>query len=286
MVILTAFRWQILLRAQAVRLTFARAFELGMIGSFFNLALPGGISGDVLKAYYVSHENADTNRSRILASIVVDRIVGMSALVLVAAGALAVGRRSLASIPNFRALGIFILAATLGVFAFFSYVACLGETRDPLLNMFRRPAVRWPRLGIFLRFYEGVRAYHLHRAALFGTLALSVLIHLLGGWACFHIALALGETQLSLLPVLLVFPLGTLVNIVPLAPAGIGTGHGAFLYLFELIGSVRGADVYSFLALITLLSAGIGGIFYLRFKKKEPENLPPEGTSVMVTEPA
>jgi glycosyltransferase 2 family protein len=151
------------------------------------------------------------------------------------------------------------------VLSFYAYVSAVTQTRDPLGALLHRLSVRFRFLTSAARLYEGVRLFHPSRRVLFETLALSVVIHLLGAWACLNLAFALGESALSVLSLLLVFPLGTLVNIVPLAPAGIGTGHAAFLYFFHLIGSERGADIYSLIALTTLLFGGVGGLVYLAF---------------------
>src|SRR4051812_43942172 len=54
--LLSMVRWQFLLRAQSFDLRWSRTFQLTFVGNFFNIALPGSVSGDVVKAYYVSKE--------------------------------------------------------------------------------------------------------------------------------------------------------------------------------------------------------------------------------------
>ncbi len=61
-------------------------------------------------------------------------------------------------------------------------------------------------------------------------------------------------------------PLGVLVTTIPVAPAGVGTGHAAFAWLFGLAGSPRGADVYTLFVITQLLVGAVGGIIYLGFK--------------------
>jgi len=102
------------------------------------------------------------------------------------------------------------------------------------------------------------------------VLVASILIHLTVGWCCLNFAQALGEFQLSLGSLYIVVPLGLLITAIPVAPAGVGTGNLAFLYLFHLIGSERGADVYSLFALTNIVLSSIGGLVYLRYKSREP----------------
>jgi len=61
-------------------------------------------------------------------------------------------------------------------------------------------------------------------------------------------------------------PLGLLVTAVPIAPAGIGTGHAAFGWLFLRLGSKAGANVFNLFILVQLALASVGGFFYLGFR--------------------
>src|SRR5689334_22848414 len=50
------YRWHILVKAQGIEFPLLRTFELSYVGIFFNIALPGAVSGDVVKAIYVGRE--------------------------------------------------------------------------------------------------------------------------------------------------------------------------------------------------------------------------------------
>ena len=65
------------------------AFLLGFIGNVFNLVIPGAVGGDFIKAAYLVR--MDINRTQAVASMVIDRIVGLLGLFLLAgvAGAVA-----------------------------------------------------------------------------------------------------------------------------------------------------------------------------------------------------
>src|ERR1700761_2972375 len=54
--ILGVFRWQLLLQAHNINLSLGRTFQLTFVGNFFNIALPGAVSGDFVKAFYVGKE--------------------------------------------------------------------------------------------------------------------------------------------------------------------------------------------------------------------------------------
>jgi len=268
--VLGVVRWRWLLEAQGIHLSWSRTFQLNLIGNFFNIALPGAVSGDLVKAFYIGKE-IKGQRARAFGSILFDRVAGLSALFLVSGGAILLG---LNQFWNSRALmaiqvPISIFAAT---FVFlYAYLFFVNETRDPVLRILRRIEDKIPQTGSFVRIYEGLRHYHHHRMTVIKVVAISVLVHVMIGWACWNFGLALGETDLALLAVYLVVPMGLLVTAIPIAPAGVGTGNFAFLYLFKLIGSERGADIFSLVALCNILIGAIGGIVYLRFRAHEPE---------------
>lgn len=260
-VTLSALRWKWLLVAQGVRLSFGEALRLGLVGNFFNLALPGGVTGDVVKALQVRSSGKTESATAVMGSIFVDRIVGMAGLILLAALALIASPRGELAGARFAGARLFLFGASTTMAVLFGYVVWVTESRDRVLSLLRRIGSRWSRLGPIARFYLALRAYHRHPYTLLGTLTLSTFIHLLGGLACFHLAVALGEF-LPLASLIFAFSLGTVVNVVPLAPAGIGTGHAAFLYLFSLLGSPRGADLYTLVAATAILWAAVGGLVY------------------------
>ena len=270
---LGALRWQWLLRAQGIHLKFLRTLELTMIGNFFNIALPGAVSGDFVKAFYIGKE-IHGQRARAFGSILFDRVAGLSALSFVSAGALLLGFESFRGQVVFVALRYLITFAALGSIAFYAYLFLVRERHDPLFRFFGLLERRIPKMGSIKRIYEGLRHYHHHRIVVLKILLLSVVVHLAVGWTCMQFAQALGESQVGLLPIYVVVPLGLLVTAIPVMPAGVGTGHAAFLYLFHLIGSERGADIFTLWALFNLGLGALGGLVYLRFRTHEPKPVP------------
>lgn len=266
---LGVWRWHWLLQAQGISLTWKRTFQLTLIGNFFNIALPGAVSGDFVKAFYIGRE-VEGKRARAFSSILFDRVAGLSALFLLSAAALAKDFSSLWSSKALVSIQVPIALLASGFLVFYLYLFLITDHKDPLLKLLRRAKKALPKSDSLIRIYEGLRTYHSERKTVLKVILLSVFIHAMVGWACFQFALAMGETQLQLVPVYLVVPLGLLITAIPIAPAGIGTGNVAFLYLFSLIGCAKGGDVFSMLALTNLLIGAIGGVVYLQFKSHEP----------------
>ena len=78
--LLTGFRWKLLLSMLEIPISAARAFQINMVGAFYNTFMPGSTGGDLLKAYYASKHTI--YRTRAVLSVVVDRVVGLLALVM------------------------------------------------------------------------------------------------------------------------------------------------------------------------------------------------------------
>jgi len=110
-----AFRWQLLMRVQGISLPWFRVWQLVMIGMFYNLFLPGGTGGDLVKIFYAVRE-APKSKSAVFLSVVVDRLAGMFALILVSSGVFLFFFKELTSLPMVRAFTLavcVIFAATL-----------------------------------------------------------------------------------------------------------------------------------------------------------------------------
>ncbi len=268
--LLSVIRWQWLLRAQDIRLAWTRTLQLTFIGMFFNIALPGAVSGDFVKAFYIARE-VHGKRARAFGSILFDRVAGLSALVLVSAFSFSLGYESFSKTPLFQGVLTFVCTAAACVVAFYTYLLLVRERHDPLLLFFKKAEKRFKWAGSFTRIYEGIREYHNRRWTVCKAIGISVAIHLLVCFAVLQFSLALGDDFISPLSVFVVVPLGLLFTAIPLLPAGVGTGHAAFTWLFLLLASQRGADIFNLFLLVQILFGAVGGLVYLRFRSHEPK---------------
>ena len=75
-------RWRLLLSVQGIDLGWWRTFRVYLIGAFFNLFLLGATGGDIVKIYYAMRETSSKKTAALL-SVLVDRMVGMLALVAI-----------------------------------------------------------------------------------------------------------------------------------------------------------------------------------------------------------
>lgn len=83
-VTMTILRWHLLLRTLALRFTVRESLRAGFLGYLANLLPFGLVAGDSLKAVMLIHQNP-RRKTEAIASVVVDRFLGLFALILLAA---------------------------------------------------------------------------------------------------------------------------------------------------------------------------------------------------------
>ncbi len=86
-VMLTVVRWWYLVRALELPFRFKDAMRIGYLGYMFNLAPLGIVGGDLLKAVMLAHEYKKS-RATAIASVIVDRLIGLYMLFVVASVAI------------------------------------------------------------------------------------------------------------------------------------------------------------------------------------------------------
>ena len=80
--LIAASRLYLVLRIQKVGVPIHKVLYLNFVGLFFNLFLPSSLGGDAVKAYYLSKNSGTT--MKIVSSIVIDRLLGLSGVICVA----------------------------------------------------------------------------------------------------------------------------------------------------------------------------------------------------------
>lgn len=85
-VLITILRWHLLLRTLGLQFTLRESLRSGFMGYLFNL-LPLGLAGaDAVKAGFLIHRNP-TRKTEAIATVIIDRVIGLYALLVVAGGA-------------------------------------------------------------------------------------------------------------------------------------------------------------------------------------------------------
>lgn len=231
---LSFLRWYFLVRVIEPRFAIGPAFLLGFIGNVFNLVIPGAIGGDFIKAAYLVR--MDIKRTQAVASMVIDRIVGLLGLFLLAglAGLAAWGRaphpvRTLIVIVWAAvACGVLLLSAIFG--------QRLTRAFPSLLEGHGR------RAGILRELRVTSDTYRRRLDVVAGCLLASLLVHSLMVTAFYVVSRAVfPESFPGFAQHLLIVPLTLFTTAVPIPFGALGLTENISAQLFKLVKHPGGA---------------------------------------------
>ena len=258
MVLASALRWGVLLRAQHVRLPFSFLTQSFLVATFFNNFLPSNIGGDVVRIT----DTAPAAGSKTLATTVVliDRGLGLLGLALMAATGASLMRR-MAVGP----VGPGMLWAGFGLGAIVATPALLiPETAAKLLQPLRVFHQEWVDARIAKLTYALTR-FKETPTALAGCFAGAVLVQAI--LVLFYVAIARSmNIPIGFAELAVIVPVSFIVQMIPLSVNGFGVREATFGFYFTRLGlPLESALLVSFVgaALIMLFSLS-GGVAYLR----------------------
>lgn len=224
-IFLMAVRWQVLLRVSQIRIRFFTIVRLHYMGLFFNMFMPGGLGGDVIKAVYVAGQSA--RKAEAATMVLVDRVMGLAGLLLMASAVVLFDYGHLGGIAP--EVGTILLLLMVGTGLFFS-------------NRFRR-LVRYewllgrlPRSDVFKRIDAAAYQLRGRQKGVATALALTIVLQFVEVFGVFLAGRALGIRKATLRHYLAFVPIAYLCNAIPISFGGIGLMEGAFLKLFRDAG--------------------------------------------------
>lgn len=260
-----SWRWNQLLGAQEVHIGGRDAFSLTMIGCLFNLVTPSAVGGDLMKSYYV-HQRAGKRKMEALATIFLDRVLGLVSLLITGA---------VAAIPVLASGNQPAVVQTLCVFAIFGAVGGLAAVLTAVrVGQNTAGVVSANRVVRFLvRGMGSLDAYRRHPGALWRAIGAGVLSSSMSSVSFYLAAKAIGVEEFPFWLLFLV-PLGITSTALPLSPAGIGVGQVAFAELFRIASNGEftfGANAYTVFQAMQLIVNLTGFFFYVLYRQEVRE---------------
>jgi hypothetical protein len=247
------------------RFTLRAAVLLGFIGNVFNLVIPGAVGGDLIKAAYLVKMHV--KKTQAIASMVIDRIIGLLALFALAsiAGALVWNsapeevRRLIMAAWVATALGVVVLAAIFAQ-AFTQVFPGLGRGHS--------------RLHVIAAELNEMSSTYRRRLDVVGTCgAMSLGNHSLNVLAFFLVGKMLFPAMTTTLAQhFLMAPLTLFTMAVPLPFGALGLSEGVGDQLFKLVNHPSGGLAMMGFRVVMYGGALIGAIVYLA-KIKEVRGL-------------
>ena len=259
---ITALRWWMLLRALGIRVPIGRAFHLTWIGNFFNTTLPGSVSGDFVKGFYIVKANRKGEKTKAFTTLIIDRFTGMFGLIVMAFVALLFNWPLIAAQPGLQPLATAV-AVLFAVTVFFYGIVLLRFDRgnDPFVKLLEK----LPKSAFLLKVYDTFKTYQNHKGTLIGTLLLSIGVHTIISVLFFMIARMMGVQNIAVATQMFIMPIGLITVAIPIAPGGVGIGHAAFDTLYQFGGISGGADIFNLYIILQLAVYLLGGVFYFLY---------------------
>jgi uncharacterized membrane protein YbhN (UPF0104 family) len=249
-------RWRLLLRAQGGDAPLSFLLQSLMVGIFFNNLLPSTVGGDAVRAWDTARAGVD--RATAVAVVIVDRFVGLLALMLFAAAGLPLAGRLAAQMPQL-AVWVAAGAAAMGLVA-----ALLFLPSQRLPTLLSRFGGLPGKLASALFAFQGKGSVLLRAFA--WSLALQSLV-VLNAWL---LASAL-RVPIPLADFFLIVPLGLFLMMLPVSINGIGVRESSYAFFFRAFGVAASLGVavawldYGLL----LLQALAGGVVYAVLRGEE-----------------
>ncbi|CAN5562063.1 lysylphosphatidylglycerol synthase transmembrane domain-containing protein [soil metagenome] len=259
-------RWRLLLGVQGIRLGWWRTFKIYLIGAFFNLFLLGATGGDLVKIFYAMRETA-SKKSAAFLSVLVDRMMGLVALVGVTAVLCSLRLNVLLSHPEIYKYLIFLAVILGGSFA----MVVFGFIVDRF-HLAKFLPTWLPMHGKILELAGAFSVYARDVKVLALTFGISIPAHLLIFLAFFFAAQAFNAfTGLKgFLDFFSVIPIIQTISSVPISFGGLGLREFMFTTLLGVYPTELNLDVAPMISLIgyliLVLWGVLGGIVYLIYR--------------------
>lgn len=261
----------ILIDKITVKVSFKKVAVLNWIGLFFNSVLPGNVSGDIVKIFYIKKIDPTLTKRFLLGSVLIDRFVGLFGLISILGIFSLINYSQLSSLSKDIKI---ILDINLALFAcvIFSYLALFFfqdlpakllrplKTISPLSKLADKLIDIWENLCLF-------------RRRILMLTAISLIIQGMTVVNFWYITHPFAQGEFLFRYAFSLIPVGFVAIAIPIAPSGLGVGHAVFHQLFAFLGVSNGASLFNIYFVIMLLANLLGAIPYLLLNKGKKKKI-------------
>lgn len=251
-------RLNLLLNNQSFNISSMNTYKLNMLGIFYSLFLPGGISGDVLKGYHLlKYRNDNNTKTNIVTTLFLDRYLGLLSMFILASLVL----QFAINVPNkleFLYYLIALITSGLIVMPFIIYGVIIFFHDHHIMQKYDYLYDKIIKIKDSTKKFMNIRL-------LLSSLFLGFLGHLMTILIIWIVSENL-NASIGLLNALIITPLAFVVNLLPISPGGIGVGEKAFQELFLVYGIAGGATVF-FISRFFMYLPGLLGLYVFLQKK-------------------
>ncbi|MGD2086258.1 MAG: lysylphosphatidylglycerol synthase transmembrane domain-containing protein [Candidatus Aminicenantes bacterium] len=262
---LVSLRWKILLKAQGVNTAYKKLFSFYIMAAFFNTLLPSTIGGDTVRAIESKQLTGNTTTSVMV--VIVERLTGLSALVLISAAALFIKIFRSTAQPQ----GVWIFLAVVLGGLFLLVVLVHPRVAPVILGLLKKilPA----KIHSWLeQAYAAVNTYYKKPGALLGAFGISIIFQV--NMVVYYFLLAKAFHQ-SAEPVDFMLKVPIMIFLLMTVPAinGLGIRTASFKGLMKI--PAANALALEFIDLAFRIGYGLlGGLLFLFYRRSRAARQP------------
>lgn len=253
-VVISTFKWNTLIKAQEVSVSFTMLFSYYNCGLFFNNFLPSSIGGDGIRIFLVGKKAE--NYSAAASSVVMERTIATVTLALLGLVS-SIFAASPSKIAEYLLIILFLVGVLLAIVLSSGWVPQKLRTRDGKVSR------------AWTKFAESAGELRYKKKELIMCFVQSILFQAV---VAFVIGAVMAGLKLPLLPIpdlFLVTSASSVLAMVPLGINGYGMREGAYIYLLKPFGYTTSAALtvsilFAFFVSIYSLIGGINWLFINR----------------------
>ncbi|MEA3291720.1 MAG: lysylphosphatidylglycerol synthase transmembrane domain-containing protein [Pseudomonadota bacterium] len=260
----SSFRWQILLRSKGLKVSFWRLLGFYYIGRFFNMFLPTSVGGDAARVWDLGKHTGDNYEA--LASVFMERFIGMAVLATVSAVALARQETRLPIITNSLLFVIGVVAILLWLVLdkrVFNFARRMLSPLHPLVGRL---------FDKLERVHDAIYSYRHQRKTLLLVITISTFFYLLAVINVWFSARAF-SSEIQFSDMLLAVPAIMLIMNLPVSIGGLGLMEAGYTTIFVLFGYSPAIALSTALLVRfkTIVNAFIGAVIHISRLRTHPD---------------
>jgi glycosyltransferase 2 family protein len=258
-VIVGAFQWQVILKAEEIHVALLRLVKLYLVGIGFSHFLPTGMGGDLLKAFYVGRDSGKGAAS--VSAVIMTRVTGFLGMLLLAVPALILWHQYFTK----NVIAWFVLLS-LGITSLIGGVVFVAH----LLSRFPTGGRAVPHaLSLLMRIGEAISVSARRPHSMWMAMLIGLILWVVNCLNYYSYGVALG-IQIPLYFYFVAIPFVALVTLVPISINGFGVRETFFVYVFSTVHVPAASSLLLvfLMDLQVLLSGVIGGCLYLTLSSK------------------
>jgi uncharacterized protein (TIRG00374 family) len=214
-----AWRWKLLLRAKGIAVPIAWLTRTYFVALFLGQFLPAAIGGDAVRAVELGRRTQAAPEA--VASVLIDRLVGVVSLVALAVVAYAAGGGS--GRPE-----VAVAEALFGLAALAMLALLFSAGLRGVAARYLEPRVAGRQLAAGERFYDALHEYRDHRATLAAVCGLALAVQVARVWTIWMLVQAL-RLDVPVSEIFVAGPVLFAALILPVSLNGIGVREAVFV---------------------------------------------------------